>query len=111
MKNQIEQLIDILYDPAARIDERDDAAIYLAKYPSKDVLDKLVNFASKSEENEIILASVGESIGEIMIVTNKFELSIIEKLVPAAKSETLGIIQGKKPEWLKEKLYLVINKK
>lgn len=103
MDIKAKQLIDILYDATARIDERDDAAIYLAKYPTEDVLNKLILFASNPLENQIVLASLGESIGEIMIANNKFEIDVIEKLTPIAKQETLGIIQGKKPEWLKNK--------
>lgn len=103
MDIKAKQLFNVLYDAAARIDERDDAAIYLAKYPTKDVLDELVLFASNPVENKIVLASLGESIGEIMIANNKFEMDIIEKLTPIAKQEALGIIQGKKPEWLKNK--------
>ncbi|MFZ2315616.1 MAG: hypothetical protein WAW86_08190 [Gammaproteobacteria bacterium] len=103
MNIEARQLFDILYDTTARIDERDDAAIYLAKYPTPDVLDKLVLFASNPAENAIVLASLGESIGEIMIANNKFEMDVIDKLTSIAKQETLGIIQGKKPEWLKNK--------
>ncbi|MBA2654094.1 MAG: hypothetical protein H0U71_03380 [Gammaproteobacteria bacterium] len=101
MNNHIEQLLEILFDPIGRIDERDDAAIYLAKYPSNEILEKLVIFASNSEENQIILASVGESIGEIMVALNKFDPSILGKLAATAKIETLGVISGKKPEWLR----------
>jgi len=103
MKNKINELFDILYDATARIDEKDDAAIYLAKYPTSEVLNKLVIFASNPNENKIVLASLGESIGEIMIAKNKFERDIIEKLTPLAKQEALGIIHGKKPEWLRNK--------
>lgn len=103
MDFKAKQLFDILCDAKARIDERDDAAIYLAKYPTKDVLEKLVLFASNPMENKIVLASLGESIGEIMIANDKFDMDAVEKLVPIAKQETLGIIRGKKPEWLKSK--------
>lgn len=101
MNNQVKQLFNIIFDVTARVDERDDAAIYLANHPSKEVLDMLVKFASNPEENKIVLASVGESIGEIMVSINKFESSIFKQLVPEAKNEALGIIKGKKPEWLK----------
>lgn len=101
MNDEAKALFDILYDPAARIDERDDAAMYLSQYKTKDVLDGLTALASNSGENELVLASLGESIGEIMIVNNKFEIDVINKLHPIAKQEALGIIQGKKPEWIK----------
>ncbi len=49
-------------------------------------------------EKLAILAFLGESIGEIMIANNKFEIEVFEKITPIAKQEAFGIIQGKKPE-------------
>lgn len=100
MKAKVEQLIEILEDPTARIDERDDAAIYIANFPTRNVLSKLIDLARNNTENHTVLASLGESIGEIMIAMNKFDFSAIEGLSPVAKKEALGIIKGKKPEWL-----------
>jgi hypothetical protein len=99
MDKKIKQLLNILTDSTARIDERDDAAIYLAKYPCEELLKALIKFASNPEENKIIIASVGESIGEIILSINKFDASFLVNLVPEARKEAVGIIKVKKPEW------------
>lgn len=95
MEQSIDTLFDILFDTTARIDERDDAAIYLGQCHSTEVLNKLANFGNCANENMIILASVGESIGEIRVALNSFDFALISKLAPIAKKEALGIIKGK----------------
>lgn len=100
MDQNITNLFNILFDKNERIDERDDAAIYLGGYPLKEVLEKLIQFASNHKENQIILSSVGESIGEIMVAMDSYDSGSIKNLSSIAKKEALGIIKGKKPKWL-----------
>lgn len=100
MDDKSKRLLDILFDNSARVDERDDAAIDLAKYHTIEVLERLIDFACKPEESNLILASVGESIGEIMIAINKFDSSSIQSLTPIARKEALSIIKAKKQGWL-----------
>lgn len=62
---QPEGLIGVLLDKTAREDERDDAAMDLGSYPTKEALEALFKVAIDTTENDIILDSCGESLGEI----------------------------------------------
>ncbi len=51
----VEALIEILFDPTAREDERDDAASYLGDYDDDRALNALVSVASLPDENQLLL--------------------------------------------------------
>lgn len=60
-----QQLIDVLRDPAARWDERDDAAIYLAGVDEPEALAALMQVGRNAKEDETLLETIGEAIAEI----------------------------------------------
>lgn len=67
IETKTKQLVGLLLDREARIDERDDAAIDLAKSDDPQVITSLPAVASDALENETISSSCGESLAEIAI--------------------------------------------
>jgi HEAT repeat protein len=102
MPDKVDQLINILFSKTAREDERDDAAMDLGSFNDERALAALMRIASNLDEDEMILDSCGESIGEILIKREKFDSSAIETLAPIAKSAAYSFIKGMKPEWLEK---------
>lgn len=88
--SQLTQLIEILLDHHARIDERDDAAIDLGNYDDESALRALLIVASDSLESEIVLASCGESIGAIWRRRAIWSQELLEKMTPAARREIIA---------------------
>ncbi|MEY3201013.1 MAG: hypothetical protein RIR70_563 [Pseudomonadota bacterium] len=64
--DRVALLIDVLLDQNAREDERDDAAMDLAEFDDDRALNALVEVASSLSESSLIVASCGESIGQIV---------------------------------------------
>ena len=54
----IDLIIDVLMDKAARVDEKDDAAMELANYPSDKALRALIKVGSKTDEDEYFYLSI-----------------------------------------------------
>ncbi len=102
MSDKVDGLIEILLDPQAREDERDDAASYLGKYDDAKALNALVKVGSSPLVEDMVLDSCGESIAEILVRRNQFNKHIIDLLVPTARRAACAVIQGQKPEWLQE---------
>ncbi len=100
MRDNIDLLIEILFDPTACEDERDDAAVYLGEYNDNRALDALIKICSNQLENPMILDTSGESIGIILSRSNQFQKKIIDKLVPLAKRRAIDYLEAHKPEWL-----------
>ena len=69
---QPRELVKILLDATASISERDDAAMDLSVYDSKDVLNALLKVGSDEDTDNIILSSVGESLAEIWLRNKSF---------------------------------------
>jgi hypothetical protein len=99
MKDQVDLLIEVLYDKTAREDEREEAACYLGSYNDDRALEALVTIGSDSCENDFVLDSCGVSIADIMIKRNQYSPILIRNLAPTAKQSALGILKGEKPEW------------
>lgn len=95
-----EQLIDVLLDPQARPDERDDAAIDLGRYAEASSLNALVSVANDKEAPEIVRASCGESIAEIWLSTDCFDKQTFGTLSGVALAEATAVIEAKAPHWL-----------
>jgi hypothetical protein len=60
--------------------------------------------ANDLTEDYLIRASCGETLAEIWITNNQFDLDSLLKLIDVAKSEALGLIKSKKPNWYEEYL-------
>ena len=95
-------LIQILRDRSARIDERDDAAIDLGRSDDDGALAALLEMGAQSDDDDIVLGSIGESIAHIAIRTGKFESSWLARLSPLAVDELVGSLRALRPQLLGE---------
>ena len=95
-------LIAILRDRSARVDERDDAAIDLGRSDDDRVLAALLEIAARSDDDHMVLGSVGESIAQIAIRRGKFESSWLTLLAPPAVDELVASLRAGRPQLLGE---------
>ena len=100
-KNQEGALITVLLDNSARDDERDDAAMDLSRYGSHETIEALIRVANDENNPEIVRASCGESLAEIWLRKNEFQVKELIRLKGVANKEATALLQAKKPEWLK----------
>ncbi len=84
MKDRIQLLIEILLDPHAREDERDDAAIDLREYKDIRALEALVLAPSNPDEVIDIVDNIAMSIGEVCVRMYQFNGELIERVSPFA---------------------------
>jgi hypothetical protein len=98
--NDIDGLIGVLRDPSARIEARDDAAMDLGDSDDPLAMEVLLDVARRSDEDELVLWSVGESIAQIAIRTGTFDPSWLEAMAPAARGELVGSLRAVKPDLL-----------
>ncbi|MBM9508668.1 hypothetical protein [Actinacidiphila acididurans] len=93
-------LVDILLDTGARADERDDAAGYLGRYPAPAVVDALARIACSTDEDEVLVATAGESIAEIWLALGAVEPRILGSLAPPARAEVDSFLSAHAPQLL-----------
>ncbi|MBX9745246.1 MAG: hypothetical protein K2X08_08570 [Chlamydiales bacterium] len=94
MSDKIDFLVKILLSDTAREDERDDAAMDLGRFDDERALTALMQIASNSKEDEMILASCGESIGAILIKKQKYDVAVFDDLAPIAKHAAYSFIKA-----------------
>lgn len=99
---RVELLTKILLDINARTDERDDAAIDLGKYDDDRALDALLSIAMDSSADPFVMDVCGESIAEIWVKRNYFDLELYKKMTPPARHELYRHVKATKPEWIKK---------
>jgi hypothetical protein len=109
VKDQVQLLVEILLDKTAREDERDDAAIDLRAYKDKRALEALIMIASDPNEDDVMVDTCAESIGEILIGMEYFDEISFKKMVPFAQKIVFGFIVSHKPEiipkYLRDELF------
>lgn len=93
LTNAETDLIAILLDVRARVDERDDAAMYLHKYDTVETERALLVVASDPNAPEMVVASCGESLGEIWKRRGHFSQADLNRLLPTARVEALAILR------------------
>jgi hypothetical protein len=98
------KFIDLLLDKTAYELERDYAATFLVRYDSNEVKDALFRVANDLTDSEDIRFSCGESLADIWIRTNQFDLDSLLKLQDIAKVRALEIIIIEKENWYVEYL-------
>lgn len=98
--DKIDQLIEILLDINARVDERDDAALDLGKYNDDRALNALLSIALDPQGESFIMDVCGESIGEIWVKRNQFDIELYRRMEPSARRELYKCIKEAKPEWI-----------
>ncbi|MDP1608649.1 MAG: hypothetical protein Q8L98_04990 [Chlamydiales bacterium] len=94
MPDKIDFLVKILLSDTAREDERDDAAMDLGRFSDERALIALIQVASNPNEDEMILASCGESIGAILIKKRKYDVALLDDLAPIAKHAAYSFIKA-----------------
>ena len=75
--------------------------MYIGNFNDNRALNALLKIASNSEENQIILDACGESIAQIWVKRNFFDIGAYNKLQPVAQYEAKMYIKMNKPEWFK----------
>ncbi|MFE1382541.1 hypothetical protein ACFW6S_26725 [Streptomyces sp. NPDC058740] len=78
-------LISVLLDRAARIDERDDAAMDLEAYSGEHVVKALVDVASSPVEDDLVVVSAAESLGRVLARDGGCLEDLLASLRPDAK--------------------------
>ena len=63
---KVKPLIELLFDGSARLDERDDAGQYLGESDSPAALAASRRKAASAEEDELLVGTAGESLGQIL---------------------------------------------
>jgi len=103
MNDHIDELIDILFDPTARIDEQDDAASYLGEYNDNRALSALIKAAQDPNTDDwLVLDTCAESIADIWMNRNSFDNDVYNTLRKAAKISIFYHIKAAKPEWIEK---------
>jgi len=90
-------LIQILRDRSARVDERDDAAIDLGGSDDGGALAALLEIGVQSDDDDMVLGSIGESMAQIAIRTGKFESSWLARLSPQVVDELVASLRAVRP--------------
>jgi hypothetical protein len=101
MTDQVDLLIAILFDNEAREDERHDAAMDIGDFDDHRALNALMKIAANPAENEIILDACGESLAQIWVKRNFFDIKAYNQLQPQAQHVAKAYIKTNRPEWLK----------
>ncbi|MDM5326891.1 hypothetical protein [Neobacillus sp. CF12] len=96
------KFIDLLLDKTACELEREYAATLLVRYDSSEVKDALFRVANDLTDNKLIRRACGESLADIWIRTNHFDLDSLLNLQGIAKLVVLYKIMMKKPTWYKK---------
>jgi hypothetical protein len=95
-------MVAILLDRTARIDERDDAAMDLGRSNDDAALTALLHVASDPGEDELVLASGGESLAQIFIRSGRLDPAWLHELTPVALHEVIPWIRRVRPDLLPE---------
>ena len=102
MKDRIDKLLKILFDDQASISERDDAAMILGGFSDARSVNALISKSKDLNENEIVLNSCGESLGEIWAKQNLFNENEYRTLSGTARYGAYSVIKFQKPEWIEQ---------
>jgi hypothetical protein len=94
----IAALVAILLDRTARVDERDDAAGYLAQTDAAAALTALLHVASDPSEDELVVASCGESLAQIFVRSGRLDPVWLHKLTPVALNEVIPWVRRERPD-------------
>lgn len=97
---RLQQLIGILFDESARLDERDDAAIDLGRSDDPRAIDALLRVGASVGESDMLVGSCGESLGEIAVRIGRFDRRWPDMLRPEARRELIAMIRADRPDLL-----------
>ncbi len=94
MNEQASALIKILLDRQARLDERDDAASDLENFDEPEAAEALAAIACSTEEDEVLVATAGESLAGIWVRAGAVPPVTFEALAPAARAEAAAKLEA-----------------
>jgi hypothetical protein len=97
---QVHALATILMDPTATLTEKDDAAIDLGEFDEPDALTALMAATQSDHLDSTILASIGESMAQIWVRLDNFDLNLFNQLPKEAQREAYSLIEANRPQWL-----------
>jgi len=97
---QVRKLAAILMDPTTTLTEKDDAAINLGEFDESEALTALIAATQSEVKEEMVLASIGESIAQIWIRLDNFDSTLFNQLPREAQREAHSLIQANRSEWL-----------
>ncbi len=80
-------LISVLLDPGATLAERDDAAMDLSQFDQPETIAALLQVGCDVGESEVVLASAGESLAEILLRNGRTWPGEVDRLAPVARRE------------------------
>lgn len=83
----VDGLIEVLRDPDARVDERDDAAMDLGDSDDPVALQALLDVSRDRHEHVMVLESVGESLAAIALRNSSFDRSWLDGMMTPAVRE------------------------
>ena len=95
-------LVATLLDRATRIDERDDAAAYLGGSDDAAARTALLQVASDPAEDELVVATCGESLAQIFVRTGQLDHAWLTQLRPIALNEVIPWVRRERPDLLPE---------
>jgi hypothetical protein len=97
------RLIAYLLDRNADLAGRDDCAMELAKYDENDAEQALLQIGADSSQDEVILDTCGESLGQIWVRQGRVDIVAVTSLNQTAREVALAVIQAKRPELMQNK--------
>jgi hypothetical protein len=106
MKDQVDHLVEILRDNNARYDEKEDAIMYLGDISNEKALSALIQLALTPEvvsdpiENDVLLDLCSESIAQIWIEKDKFDIDTFKNFSPFVQNAIKRSIIHAKPSWI-----------
>lgn len=104
MKNNLKLLIDIVLSLDEEDHVKDDAAMDLAEFNDPEALDALIKGVELhyNDEDPWFLSTFGESIAEIWVRKDCFDLNIYISLPGCVRSGAYSILEVKRPDWVEK---------
>jgi hypothetical protein len=100
VEERLSALTEILLNPSARLDERDDAAMYLGELGRQEAVEALLIVVRDPGADIILAASCGESLAEIALRNGKFDRTWLDGMVPTARMELIERLRHDAPDML-----------
>ncbi|MRN56933.1 hypothetical protein [Paenibacillus monticola] len=104
---QWELLINIMQDKDENDAIRDDAIIDLYKFNNECVIKALIKESLDENNNDMLRASCGETLGQIWIENDNIDFETLIKLKGNTLDEVIGQIKHNREDWYKHYLSII----
>lgn len=94
-----DELIALLENRGAPIDDRQESATYLIEFYEPKVMEALVRVATDPSTEDDLADSCGEALGTMMVKNNELKIEVLAQLHGIALDLATGTIVNWKPEW------------